>query len=102
MRSLDARARVVEARARQLARGGRVNAQLTTTELRTAAALDHHGDRLLARAYETGQISARGHHRVLRVARTIADLAGRDRVAAQDVAQALGLRMDDTAETAAA
>jgi magnesium chelatase family protein len=66
------------------------------------ATLDHHGDRLLTGAYETGRISARGHHRVLRVARTIADLAGRDRIAAQDVAQALGLRMDDTAETAAA
>jgi magnesium chelatase family protein len=100
--SAAARARVVEARDRQLARAGRCNAQLTTAELRAAAVLDHHGDRLLSRAYETGQISARGHHRVLRVARTIADLAGRDRVAAQDVAQALGLRMDDTTETAAA
>ena len=101
-RSIDARTRVVEARQRQLHRAGRVNSQLTTPELRAAAALDHHGDRLLARAYETGQISARGHHRVLRVARTIADLAGRDRVAAQDVAQALGLRMDEGVQSEAA
>jgi magnesium chelatase family protein len=101
-RSAQARARVIDARERQVRRAGRCNAQLTTAELRRVASLDHHGDRLLSRAYETGQVSARGHHRVLRVARTIADLAGRDGVAAQDVAQALGLRMDDNAHSEAA
>ena len=50
------------------------------------------------RAYETGHVSARGHHRVLRVARTIADLAGRDTIAAADVSLALGFRQDGPAE----
>ena len=100
--SAQARERVIEARARQLRRAGRCNAHVSTAELRASAGLDHHGDRLLSRAYETGHISARGHHRVLRVARTIADLAGRDAVAAQDVAQALGLRMDDPPRSEAA
>ena len=39
-------------------------------------------------------LSGRGHDRVLRVARTIADLAGRERVAAADVEEALGYRLD--------
>lgn len=97
--SAAARERVVEARERQQRRAGRCNAHLTASELRDAARLDTAGRRLLTTAYETGRISARGHHRVLRVARTIADLAGSDVVRSQDVAHALGLRQDADAET---
>jgi magnesium chelatase family protein len=57
---------------------------------------------MLSVAYESGRISARGHHRVLRVARTIADLARHDRVLPQHVAAALGLRHDEDAESQAA
>jgi len=92
--SAEARERVVAARERQAERGA-VNAHLTVAQLRRVAALDPAGRRMLTTAYETGRISARGHDRVLRVARTAADLAGRDTVAAQDVALALGFRQDE-------
>ena len=49
-------------------------------------------DACLRRAYERGHVSARGHHRVLRVARTIADLAGSQGVARVHVAEALSYR----------
>ena len=52
----------------------------------------------LGRAYAVGMLSARGRHRVIRVARTIADLAGRDRVRREDVLVALGLRQRSGAE----
>lgn len=90
----DARERVMAARERQLHRAGRCNGHLTATEIRRFAVPDERGARMLRRAYEDGHISARGHHRVLRVARTIADLAGRDDVLGQDVALALSLRHD--------
>ena len=97
--SADVRDRVVDARERQAARlGGACNAQMTVAELRRHAAPDPVGERLLRRAYETGHVSARGHHRVLRVARTIADLAGRKTIAAADVSLALGFRQDGPAE----
>ena len=101
-RSADARERVVAARERQLRRAGRCNAQLTTADLRRVARLDERGARMLAAAYDGGRISARGHHRVLRVARTIADLAGQERIAADHVALALTLRHDDGARSEAA
>ena len=96
--SAEVRERVSDARERQARRLGGVNAQMTVAELRRHAAPDLAGERLLRRAYETGHVSARGHHRVLRVARTIADLAGRDQVTAADVSLALGFRQDGPAE----
>src|SRR5204863_321425 len=48
--------------------------------------------RTLARAYEDSTLSARGHARVLRVARTVADLAGSERVEVEHLVQAIGLR----------
>jgi magnesium chelatase family protein len=98
-RSAEVRERVVAARERQEHRlAGGSNAQMTIAELREHAAPDVAGERLLRRAYETGRVSARGHHRVMRVARTIADLAARDRVTAADISLALGFRQDGPAE----
>jgi magnesium chelatase family protein len=54
--------------------------------------LERQAERELARAYDGGLLSARGRHRVLRVARTIADLRQADRVSQSDVLSALGLR----------
>jgi magnesium chelatase family protein len=97
--SADVRDRVVAARERQAQRtGGGSNARMTVAELREHATPEPAGERLLRRAYESGRVSARGHHRVLRVSRTIADLAGRERIAAADVSLALGFRQDGPAE----
>ena len=54
--------------------------------------LDEYAQDELAHAYMYGMLSARGRHRIMRVARTIGDLAGRDRVTRDDVLLAVSLR----------
>jgi magnesium chelatase family protein len=56
------------------------------------ARLDEQGQRMLEEAQAKGTLSARGQHRTLRVARTIADLNGCERVRMRDVGVALSLR----------
>ena len=90
------RARVVAARALAYRRGQhRANARLVPAELRRHCPVHDAGEELLRRAMDRFQLSARGYWRVLRVARTIADLAGRPGVAANDLAEALGYRFPD-------
>jgi magnesium chelatase family protein len=95
--SAAVRARVAEACARQRARGaGHGNAALEGDLLRDHACLDPVGRRLLMSAARRFGLSARAHDRVLRVARTVADLEGAVRLGAAHVAEALYYRgLDD-------
>jgi magnesium chelatase family protein len=92
--SAGVRARVVAARERQERRlgPGRCNADMDLAELRSAAALEREAARTLARGHAQLGLSGRGYDRVLRVSRTIADLAGADRIEAEHVARAISLR----------
>lgn len=86
-----ARARAVQT-ARQAASGARTNAELDGKALEAHASPDEPGSRLLRQAAETLRLSARGYTRVLRVARTIADLAGQETIGRVHVAEALSYR----------
>ena len=90
------RARVARARQRQRERlgstGARVNAELTPRQLRRVGAVAAEGHRLLTAAMTRLGLSARGHDRALKVARTIADLAGSPAVDAEHCAEALQYR----------
>ena len=95
--SADVRARVVAARARQAERhagdGIFTNAELTPPLLAQYCATDPAALRVLHSAMSRLSLSARGYDRVRKVARTIADLDGNDRVAADHIAEALQFRM---------
>ena len=78
----------------------RVNADLEGRLLEDTASPDPEGRDFLARAAERFGLTARGYHRILRVARTIADLAGSEHVAAAHVAEAIGYRRGETGRAA--
>ncbi|MGH8194488.1 MAG: YifB family Mg chelatase-like AAA ATPase [Woeseiaceae bacterium] len=85
--------RVSAARQRQQTRAGTCNARLEGNLLEDTCALTREGWTLLERAMDRFALSARAHQRIRRVARTIADLAGDDIIAAAHVGEALSLRL---------
>ena len=83
------------ARARQIERSRTLNARLSNRQLFEAASLSEQARRLLLRSSEHWQLSNRSCTRILKVARTIADLAGSETLSAAHVAEALQLRCLD-------
>ncbi|MGX4644091.1 YifB family Mg chelatase-like AAA ATPase [Massilia sp. SYSU DXS3249] len=84
--------RVAAAHAAQLARQGKPNQRLSTHEIDRLCVPDAAGDKLLRSAMSMMNWSARAYHRVLKVARTIADLGGAPAIDAAHMAEAIGYR----------
>jgi magnesium chelatase family protein len=97
--SVEIRARVLAARVRQHERfrGEAIysNAQMTTRQIRQWCELPAEADRLLERAMQQQGLSARAHDRILKVARTIADLEGAATLTVQHLAEAIQYRTLD-------
>lgn len=89
--------RVATARAAQMERAGATNAALSDAALSEIAAPDAEGAALLAQAAETLTLSARAYTRILRVARTLADLDGATGVRRRHIAEAVSYRRRDFA-----
>jgi magnesium chelatase family protein len=92
--SADIRTRVERARAVQQARGY-YNSRMPSRLIRRQCVLDDAGERTLEMAVRRMGLSARAHDRILKVARTIADLGGSDCVSAKHVAEAVQYRSLD-------
>ena len=79
---------------------GYVNARCSAAEIEAAAALDADGRSMMAAAADRLRLSARAFHRVLKVARTLADLDGEEPVGRRHLAEALAYRVGPQATTA--
>jgi magnesium chelatase family protein len=95
--SVTVRERVMVARQRQWARVGlaKTNAEMTAKETRKICRLTQNGETILARVFESEHLSARAHDRILRVARTIADLDGSTEILPEHLAEAIQFRALD-------
>ena len=103
--SADLRKQVLAARAVQARRyaapgyeGVRCNAQLTAGQVRRVCRMTPAAERLLRASYDTLGLSARAHDRILRVARTVADLAGKQLLDEESLLEALQYRAQEKVE----
>jgi magnesium chelatase family protein len=90
--SAAVRDRVIAARTRQIERQSKPNAALASGEIDALCTPDEAGAKLLSAALVRLKLSARAYHRVLKLARTVADLAGAERIASPHVAEAIHYR----------
>ena len=85
-------------RRRQIERQGKLNRRLAPREVERFCGAEEKANSLLNQAISRLGLSARGYHHILKVARTIADLAGLQRVSAAHVAEAIQYRRFDRAQ----
>jgi len=97
--SAEVATRVVRARAHQLSRQGCLNARLENAQVDRFCDPGRRGRELLERAMRTLGFSARGYYRILRIARTIADLRSADGITLECLSEALSLRRLDRRES---
>ncbi|WP_116964492.1 YifB family Mg chelatase-like AAA ATPase [Fastidiosibacter lacustris] len=90
--SAEIKARVTVARARQLKRQNKINAELQGKEIDQFCVLGNNERLLLADAIQKLGLSARGYHRILKIARTIADLETADLISKQHIQEAISYR----------
>jgi magnesium chelatase family protein len=90
--STDAAVAVARARERQIRRSGCLNGELSHSQLQAFATPTPAARQLLEQVFERLGLTARSYHRVLRVALTIADLAGSDVIGPEHLAEAVQLR----------
>ena len=83
---------MIAARDKQYARQGKVNSALSVSELDTSARIKKEAQEALGGLLEKLSLSARSFHRIMRVARTLADLAGDEEVGRSHVMKAVGFR----------
>ena len=91
------RARVLSAYNRQLDRQGKSNDQLQPDEIEKTVPLDKENTQLLEEVIDKFQLSARAYHRILKVARTIADIDNSETVDKQQLVEAIGYRRNNNA-----
>lgn len=88
------RADVTRARAVQMARYGKLNAELTSRQTQESTNMDG-GARAFLETLNAGHLSPRGYYRLIKVARTIADIEGKDAVSAEHLAEAFSYRIKE-------
>lgn len=90
--SQTVKARVQQAQARQRHRQAKLNVDLSTAELTKYAPFDQRGQKLLTEGGQTFQLSGRSLQKMIRIARTIADLAGDERINYEHIAEAFSYK----------
>lgn len=89
------RQRVILARNRAIARSGKANSKLTAAQVKQLCTLSEQGHQLLEQAMNSFGLSHRAYHRILKLARTIADLAGSEQIEITHLSEAIGYRKLD-------
>ena len=90
--STNIQSRVVNAQQKQQQRQGKLNSQLATKELEYQCVLNQECEELLVKASDKLHLSARAYHRIIKLARTIADLSDNDQIQIDHVREALAFR----------
>lgn len=93
--SRDVRKRITATRQRQIGRQQKLNTHMTNKEIEQSCLLNHECEELMDRAFEQLGLSARGYHRTLKLARTIADLENSKMIQTNHLREAINYRCYD-------